>query len=371
MELKIKKTNFLNLLRWSQGIVERKSTMLILSNLLIDVVSQKIKITATDLEVVLTAEGEVEGKGTGRWVVSARHLYELVREAPQEEIRLSSGDGFGLSLTSGKAEFRVVGMKPDDFPQLPTVSTKEEIPIDLDDLSEMIENTSYAVATDETRYNLNGLYLVGTQGKDNSNLLRMVATDGHRLSYSERPIGKKWKQEKGLLIPRKGVQELKKLVSEGTGELSVSHDDKAIQFSRSGVSLLVRLIEAEYPDYEQVIPKNSDRVVSVDRESIMGALKRASILASSEGRGVKLDFSSNLLKLTSSNPEMGETREEVLVDYKGQKFEVAFNPRYLVDVLSVLEDQKVVLELKDEVSPCVVRSEFDRGFLALVMPMRV
>ncbi|MBI2082298.1 MAG: DNA polymerase III subunit beta [Deltaproteobacteria bacterium] len=371
MELRIKKTNFLNLLRWSQGIVERKSTMLILSNLLIDVASQKIKITATDLEVVLSAEGEVEGKGSGRWVVSARHLYELVREAPQEEIRLSTGEGLGLNLTSGKAEFRIVGMKPDDFPQLPSISSKDEIKVDADDLSEMIENTAYAVSTDETRYNLNGLYFVGLQEKEGQNLLRVVATDGHRLSYSERGIDKKWKLGKGLLIPRKGVQELKKLLAEGSGELTVALDDKGICFHRGPVMLLVRLIEAEYPAYEQVIPKGTDRVVSVGRELVMGALKRASILASAEGRGVRLDFSSNLLKIFSSNPEMGETREEIPVDYKGQKFEVAFNPRYLVDVLAVLEDEKVVLELKDEVSPCVIRSEFDRGFLALVMPMRV
>ena len=372
MDFKIKKGDFLNLLRWSQGIAEKRSTMMILSNLLLEASEKTLRITATDLEIVLTAEGELEGKGSQRWVVNARHLYEIVREAPAEELRLEKVEGNGLQVVSGKAVFKIVGMNPDDFPAVPRLSSKGEVALDPDDLSEMIEKTFYAVSTDETRYTLNGLYLASPiRPGDGPPLLRMVATDGHRLSYSERPVDNQWKLDKGILVPRKGIQELKKLLAEGAGELFVASDEKAIRFRRGPVTLLIRLIEGEFPAYEQVIPKNCDRIASVNRELLGGALRRASILASVEGRGVRLGFSPNLLEIQSSNPDLGETREELPIDYRGAQFEVAFNPRYLSDLLAVIEDEKAVLELKDDVSPCVIRSEFDKGFLSLVMPMRL
>lgn len=371
MDFKIKKSEFLNLLKWTQGIVEKKSPMMILSNLLLEAKEKLLRITATDLEIVLAVEGGIEGRGNGSWVVSARHLYEIVKEAPEEEIKVSGNSTKGLELSSGRAQFKIVGMNPEEFPSIPSASGKTEISVDSEDLSEMIDNTFYAVSTDETRYTLNGLYFVGIPASEGNENLRIVATDGHRLSYSERARDKKWHLDKGLLVPRKGIQELRKLLSEGTGDLLVSSDEKMIRFRRGSIDLAIRLIEGEFPAYEQVIPKKSDKIVSLGRETLSGALKRASIMTSTEGRGVKLQFSSNLLEISSAHPDLGETREELAIDYKGAKFEVAFNPRYLVDLLAVLEDEKVVLELKDEVSPCVIRSEFDKGFLALVMPMRI
>ena len=368
MDFKIKKTDFLNLLRWTQGIAEKRSTMQILSNVLLEAADKCLKVTATDLEMALVTEGAIEGKGGLRLAVNSKHLYDIVREAPAEEIQLAKSDTLGVEVSSGKARFKIVGMNPDDYPQISQVNSKTEILMEADGLSEMVENTFYAVSTDETRYTLNGLYF--TQGKAPGNLLRVVATDGHRLSYSERPV-EKWKVDKGLLVPRKGIQELKKLLAEGSGELFFSHDEKTVRFRRGPVTLLVRLIEGEFPAYEQVIPQQLDRIASIERDLLVGAMRRASILASTEGRGVRFGFSNNLLEVTSSHPDVGETSEEIPADYKGSKFEVAFNPKYLLDVLSVLEDKKVVLELKDDVSPCVIRSEFDRNFLALVMPMRL
>jgi len=369
MEFRLKKEDFCNLLRWTQGIAERKSPMLILSNLLLEIQAGQIKMTATDLEMVITVEGAVEGKGNGRWVVNAKNLYEIVREAPSSEIRLIGKESHGLEVTSGSAQSRIVGVNPDDFPKLPILEKSEEVSANPDDLREMIEGTSYAVSTDETRYTLNGILFAGVEGAEGKRCLRLVATDGHRLALSER--GSETRLEKGILVPRKGIQELKKLLEEGSGDLKVAFDEKAIRFRRGEVSLSVRLIEGEFPQYEQVIPKKLERIVSVGRDTLMGALRRASILANQEGRGVKMTFSTNLMEIQSVNPDLGESREELPAEYKGQKFNVAFNPRYLLDVLNVIEDEKVVLELKDEISPCVVRSEFDRGFLALVMPMRL
>ncbi len=234
----------------------------------------------------------------------------------------------------------------------------------------MIGKTYYAASTDETRYTLNGLYLVKVPKGDKA-FFRVVATDGHRLSYTERETTTQWNLTKGIIIPRKGVAELKNLIGAGEGGLSVHIDEKAILFRKGKIALTVRLIEGDFPNYEQVIPKKVEKIVSVDRGALVGALRRASIMTSDQARGVRLAFSSSSLEVSASHPDLGEATEEILIDYKGGNFQVGFNPRYFLDVLSVLEDEKVVLELKDEVSPCVIRSEFDRGFLALVMPMRI
>ena len=370
MELKIKKGDFQNLLRWSQGIVERRGTMPILANLLLEASVGGLRVSATDLEIALIAEGTAEVKNNGRAVLNARNLFEIVREAPEETIRLTKKGDHGIEISSGKSVFRVVGMNPEEFPTLPAVASKEEASIEAEELEEMIEKTFYAASNDETRYTLNSLYFVKV-GKGEKGFLRVVATDGHRLSYTERESDKKWKWDKGIIIPRKGVMEIRKLLAEGEGDLKVSVDERAILFRRGKVSLAIRLIEGEFPAYEQVIPKKADRIASVGRELLMGGLRRASIMTSDAGRGVKFAFANGQLQISASHPDLGEANEEIPADYKGASFQVGFNPKYFLDILQVTEDEKVVLELKDEVSPCVVRSEFDRGFLALVMPMRI
>lgn len=371
MELKIKKGDCLNLLKWSQGIAEKRGTMPILSNLLLETGGESLKVTATDLEVVVTAEEKAEVKSDGRVTVNARNLYEIIRESPEEVIRFQKKGDHGIEISSGKARFRVLGMNVDEFPSLPAVSQKGEVGVESDELMEMIEKTFYAASSDETRYTLNGLYLTNVTRGDRVSL-RLVATDGHRLSYSERETAGKWNLPRGIIIPRKGIAEVKNLLANGEGDLFVAIEEKVILFRRGKVSLIIRLIEGDFPAYEQVIPKKTDRIVSVGRDEITGALRRAAIMTSeTAGRGVKFAFSAGRLEISSSSPDLGEASEEIPIDYKGANFQVGFNPRYFLDLLGVLNDEKVVLELKDEVSPCLVRSEFDRGFLALVMPMRI
>jgi len=370
MELKIKKADFLNLLKWTQGIVEKRGTMPILSNILLESTQTGLKVSATDLEISLVAEAGAETKTPYRVVVNARNLYEIIKEAPEEVIKVTKKGDFGIEVASGKSRFKVIGMNPDDFPVLPQVSDKNAITVDADEFLEMIAKTFSSASTDETRYTLNGLYLVKVPKGDKA-FFRVVATDGHRLSYAERETTTKWNLAKGIIIPRKGVAELKNLIASGDGELTVSIDEKAILFRKGKIALTVRLIEGDFPNYEQVIPKKVEKIVSVDRNALVGALRRASIMTSDQARGVKLAFSSGAIEVSASHPDLGEATEEILIDYKGGNFQVGFNPRYFLDVLAVLEDEKVVLELKDEVSPCVIRSEFDRGFLALVMPMRI
>ncbi len=371
MELKIKKGEFLSLLRWTQGIAEKRGTMPILSNLLLEAGTPGLfRLAATDLEISVGANGHAEVKTAGKLVLNAKNLYEIVREAPEDSLLLTRKGDHGAEIVSGKSRFRLVGMNPEEFPSIPKSSNLDFSPLDAAQMEEMVAKTFYAASTDETRFTLNGLFFSQLTRGDQS-ILRVVATDGHRLSYVERETGKKWKLDKGIIVPRKGIAEIKKLLADGKGDLGLAVDDKSIHFRRGEITLVVRLIEGDFPAYEQVIPKKTEKVVSVGREILMGALRRAAIMTSETGRGVQFGFESGRLEIKSSNPDMGEATDEIAIDYNGTKFSVGFNPRYFLDLLGIMEDEKVVLELKDEVSPCVIRSEFDRGFLALVMPMRI
>ncbi len=370
MQIKLKKDVLSTLLKWGQGIAEKKGTLPILSHVLIEATGETLRISATDLEIAVVAETKAEIKVGGKIAVNARNLFDIVKEAPEESVSLVKKEDQSVEVVSGKSRFRLVGLNPEEFPSLPTVSSQEEIELESADLEEILGKTFYAASTEETRYTLNGVYLLRVSHGEQS-YLRVVATDGHRLSYDERPVQKKWSLEKGIIIPRKGVSEIKNLLTGTEGNLKVSVDDKAILFKRGSVSLLIRLIEGEFPAYEQVIPKKTDKIVSVERGVFVGALRRMSLMTSGIGRGVKFGFSPAFLEMSVSNPDVGDAREEVPIDYKGGTFQIGFNPKYFLDVLSTLEDEKIVLELKDEVSPCVIRSEFDRGFLALIMPMRI
>ena len=368
MELKLKKEDFLKALRWAQGVVERKTTMPILSNILLENRDKRVRLTATDLETTVVTELNGEVSKPGRVAVNARNLYEIVRELPQNEIRLSKGKEQWIELNSGASKFKIVGMNPEEFPQVP-IAKEKTFPLELDAVREMINKTVYAVSVNETRQVLGGVYLEqAEQGKPS---FRMVATDGHRLSYVDREIKGGVKIPKGVVLPRKGLLEFKKLLEEGDGDLSLGIEERQCVVRRGDVCLFLRLVEGEFPDYRQVIPKTLDRVISVDRKGFEGALKRTSLVSIDRARGVNFAVSPGHLELTSSHPDFGEAKEELVVEYHGKSFQIGFNARYMLEVLSVLQDEKIVLEMKDEVSPCVIRSEYDRGFLALVMPMRI
>ncbi|OGQ56816.1 MAG: DNA polymerase III subunit beta [Deltaproteobacteria bacterium RIFCSPLOWO2_02_FULL_50_16] len=368
MEFKVNRNEFLKSLRWIQGVVERKTTMPILTNVLIEGEAKRLTLTATDLEIGIRVECPAEVSSPGMIVVSARSLYEIIKELVIDRVRLKGEEGKRLEIHAGRSEFKVVAMKADDFPSVMEGGTNSFTPLEGSLLLEMVEKTAYAISSDETRYALNGVYI---EKLKEENGLRMVATDGHRLSYVDRKIGREFLLKKGVIIPKKGIQELKKLISEGEGDFELALDEKNMMARRGTTTVLARLIEGQYPEYQQVIPTTTGRYLSVHRETFIGALKRASVMATDRVNGIHLKVSPGNLEVSSNNPDLGEAREELDVDYKGETFQVGFNPRYLLDILNVIEDEKVVLELKDEVSPCIIRSEYDKSFLALVMPMRV
>lgn len=370
MEIKIARAEMLRGLGFVQGIVERKTTMPILANVLLDATAKNLSITATDLEVGVHCilQGTIVSRG--RVAVHARSLSDIMRELPEETVHLSVGEGNWVSILCGKSQYRIVGLSPDEFPALPTKGEGNVWRMECLPLRQMMDRTAFAMSTDETRFNLNGVYLDPVKGKEGA-LLRMVATDGHRLSIVERGVGEKCQIAKGAIIPRKGVAELRKLIESEEEAIDLWLDVKHLIAYRDSVTLVIRLIDGQFPPYEQVVPKQSKRVVALGRDALIHALKRVSVLSSDRARGVKFTISPKHLEIFSSNPDLGEAREELETSYKGESFEVGFNARYFLDALSAIEDEQAILEMGDETSPCVIRSENDRGFTHVIMPMRL
>lgn len=370
MNIKIKKGDFFHALSFTQNVVEKKSTMPILANVLLEADGRRLKVSATDLEVGITLDCPAEVREKGKVTVLSRELFDIIKELPNETIHIEVLDNNWLTISCGRSKFKIVGMSADEFPSIPTGKEGSVYVEDRDNLLDMVKKTSYAISMDETRYNLNGIYFQQL-GESDNNLIRMVATDGHRLAISAKTAKSKWKLEKGVIIPRKGIMELKKLLETYDGDFSFRVDEKNMIIEKGNVQLVIRLIDGQFPPYEQVIPKGCKRLATVDKEKLVRALRRISLMANDKTKGVKLAFSPGHIEISSSNPEFGEANEDIDVVYKEETFSAGFNARYFLDILGVLEDDKVVLELKDDVSPCLIRSEFDKGLLNVIMPMRI
>lgn len=370
MEIKIKKEDLLKTLTFTQNVVEKKSTMPILANVLIEVVGKRLKVSATDLEVGISVDCPAEVFKAGRVTVFARGLYDIIKELPDQLIHIKMLDNNWLAITCGKSKFKIVGMSAEEFPSMPACKEGVVYTEAKETIQQMIAKTQFAMSNDETRYNLNGICLQSVSAKGHEGI-RMVATDGHRLSLVDRESKSKWKIGKGAIIPRKGIMELKKLLEAYEGDFTFKIDEKNISVEKENVQLVIRLIDGQFPPYEQVIPKENKRVVSIDKALFVKALRRVSLLASEKTKGVKFSISPGHVEVSTSDPDRGEAQEEMEAAYKGETFSVGFNSRYFLDVLDVLADEKVVMEFKDDVSPCIIRSEMDRNITNVIMPMRM
>src|SRR5512142_1601778 len=377
MELKIGVPELAKALGRSQGIVEKKSTMPILSHVLLEArKAGQLVVSATDLDLAVSSEHACEVLKEGSLAVSARHLYEIVRALPETSVSLKRAQNNYLEVKSGSAEFRIVGLPAEDFPALPRFDKVPFADVDASLLLEMIERTFFAVSTDETRYNLNGVFF-----EPGPTALRLVATDGHRLSLSEKSVDATFGLKRGVILPKKGLSELKKLLSEASEsgeekpEAKLGFLENSGIFRRPGVVLVMRLIEGLFPDYKQVIPKAGagEKVVKLGRARFAETLRRISLLSSDKAHAVKLDLGKGVLRVLSQNPDLGEAKEDVPVEYEGDGLKIGFNARYLTEVLAVLKSGDVLLELADDLSPGVLRGaeEADQGFTAVVMPMRI
>ncbi len=373
MELKIGVPELARALGRSQGIVERKSTMPILSHVLLEArKGDLLAVSATDLDIAVSGEHKCEVMKEGAVCVSARHLYDIVKALPEATVTLRRAQNNYLEVKSGPAEFRIVGMPAEDFPALPRFDKVPFVAVEATRLLDLVEKTAFAVSSDETRYNLNGVFFEPSGGK-----IRLVATDGHRLSLAEDDVEGEFKLKKGVILPKKGLFELKKLLAEAaeSGEEKPAGDlgfvESSAIFRRPGVVLVMRLIEGMFPDYRQVIPKAGEKVVHLGRQRFLETLRRVSLLSSDKSHAVKLELAAGALRVLSQNPDLGEAKEEIPVEYQGEPLKIGFNARYLMDVLQVLGQDEVVLELADDLSPGVVKPAGAEGYTSVIMPMRI
>jgi len=372
MEFRIDKDTFSKALQKVQGIVERRNTMPILSNVLIEATAERIHITATDLEVGMRSSYPTEVVKEGKITVSAKKIYEIIKELSDEKILFSTKENDWVEIRCGKALFNIVGLSSEEFPYFPKVNDDSFIKLNNAILREMIEKTSYAICHDETKYNLNGVFIKAVE-EDGKTIVRMVATDGHRLSIAERELSGSIGRElnKGIIFPKKGIFELKKMTEEEDGEILLGFMDNNAVIKKGNTVVVMRLVDGEFPDYTKVVPNNNDRIVRAERELLLHSLRRMAILSSEKFKGIKFDIKPGMMEISSSNPELGEAREEVEIDYNGEPMVSRFNARYLIDVLSVLSEKEVELVFKDELSPAIMRPADDPGFLSVIMPMRL
>lgn len=371
MEFTIDRDAFSRALARMQGIVEKKSTMAMLANALIRAdESSSIQVAATDLDVTLVGRYPASVEKIGALTVNARSLYDIVRNLPPGELALSSQENNWVEIRHGSIEFRMVGMPPDEFPALPEAGELQGCTLSKKLLFSMIEGVIFSVSTDDTRPNLNGV-MVKPAGAEK---LRMVSTDGHRLSMIVRHVGSALEglPEEGVIIPRKGLAELKRALDDSSDKITFGVQGSQVIFRGENDTLYVRLIDGVFPDFNRVIPKTNRNIARLEREQLITALRRVALFAQAKTMGIRIALSpEGKMRISASNPDLGRAQEEFEVDYSGDALEIGYNARYLLDCLAPIESREVRFEMNDDLSPGIVRVDGDEDSFYVVMPMRL
>ncbi len=369
MKFTVQKDVLLEALQRTQNVVEKKNTLQILSNVLLETNGQILSVTATDLEVGIKITVPVTADGDGKVAVSAKNLFEIVKELPNKPITFSKKENNWIEIACHKSNFNIVGLAADEFPPLPSFENKNYFQVNTASAREMIDRTLFSVSTDETRYHLNGAFLESIE----NNMIRMVATDGHRLAFIDKELVLNGSDQfkRGIIIPKKGMNELRRLIDTKVETFDMSIDKGNLLIKMDKTLLFIRLIEGDYPDYEQVVPKNNTKRMTVNREELLGSLKRVSLLANEKSRGVKFSVKDAVLTISSSNAELGDAKEELDVHFENEALEIGFNARYLIDCLTILDSAKITIDLNDKLSPGLVRPEGRNDYTYIVMPMRI
>ena len=348
------------------SVVERRQTLPVLANLLARVEGDQLSLTGTDLEVEMVARTRVDDAEPGEVTIPARKLFEIVRALPDGSKVTIAQSGDKVTVSAGRSRFTLASLPANDFPALDEVDATERVRVGEARLKELIERTAFAMAQQDVRYYLNGL-LFDLRDK----LLRCVATDGHRLALCEATLEDTVQTKRQIIVPRKGVLELQRLLEGGDRELELEVGRNHIRVKRDDVTFTSKLIDGRFPDYEAVIPIGADREVKVDREALRASLQRAAILSNEKYRGVRIEVSPGQIKINAHNPEQEEAQEEVEADTKVDSLVIGFNVNYLLDALSALRDEFVVMQLRDSNSSALVREASSEKCRHVVMPLRL
>ena len=348
------------------NVVERRHTLPVLANLLVRVNGGQLALTGTDLEVEMVARTAVEDAQDGEITIPARKLFDIVRALPDGSRVTISQSGDKVTVQAGRSRFSLATLPANDFPSLDEVDATEQVSVPEAALKELLERTAFAMAQQDVRYYLNGLLF-----DLRDNILRCVATDGHRLALCETNLGQEHGGKRQIIVPRKGVQELQRLLEGGDRQIELELGKGHIRVKRDDVTFTSKLIDGKFPDYEAVIPIGADREVKIDREALRASLQRASILSNEKYRGVRVEVSPNLLKISAHNPEQEEAQEEVEAETHVDSLAIGFNVTYLLEALGALRDEFVVIQLRDANSSALVRGAGSQHARHVVMPLRL
>jgi len=368
MKIRVEREDLQQVLQSIQGIVDKKTTMPILSHLLLKV-DKTASIIATDLEIALKRPINVKVEREGSLCIPAKKLMEIAREV-EDALLLESQENNWLMISSGKSTFKLMGLPEEEYPSLPDVSRTEEFSISASTLKDMIEKTLYAAGESDTRYTLNGLLMHFVPQKKATGL-NIVGTDGHRLSYITRAVKGKTQDEKRLILPKKAASELRRLLEETSEDIDICLNKNHVFFVFNDIVFTSRLIEGTYPDYGQVIPQDNEKKVTLDKSVFLRALRRTSIMSKERTNAVRIDIEPDRLILSSINPDIGEAREEITCQYKGDEITLGCNARYLIDAVQAMDGELVRMELHEPLSPVLLVEAEERGYKCVVMPMRI
>ena len=371
MKLTIERAVLMKSLGHVQNVVERRTTIPILSNVRMAAGDGFLGLTATDMDISFNEKVAAEVGTSGVTTASAHMLYDIVRKLPDgAQVSLEIGDGDQLSLTSGHSRFSLPLLAAEEFPVMTEGELTHHFSLPAANLRRLIDKTRFAISTEETRYYLNGIYLHAAKGDDGP-VLRAVATDGHRLSRVDAPLPDGAADMPGVIVPRKTVNELRKLIDEVDDEISVSVSDAKIRFSFGDVVLLSKLIDGSFPDYERVIPSDNDKTVQISGKALSEAVDRVATISTDKTRSVKLALDRNRLVISANSPESGSASEDLEVEYDGPELQIGFNSRYLLDVTERIDGDTIQFVMADSVSPTILRDSGDSVALYVLMPMRV
>jgi DNA polymerase-3 subunit beta len=368
MNLTISKEQLMTGLQAVQNVVSTRTTLPILSNVMLKADGDRLELTATDLDVTVTCSVEAKVKKPGASTVPVKKLFGIIRELPAAEIELQVDEKNVCAIQAGSSFYKINGLGAEEFPPAPKFKDDKKVVLQQETVRAMLKKTSFAMSADESRYVLNGIFI---SLKDHK--MTMVATDGRRLALVDEEVDISEASHGEFIVPAKAVNELNRLLAD-KGEIEVRYGDNQAAFllkDEKGLSvhMVTKLIEGNYPNYRQVIPAETKERIALGREEIMQALRRAEIMTSEKSNSVKMSFGKNKLEITANSPEVGEAKETVAINYKGPEMAIAFNPKYMIDPLSALANDEVFMELIDELSPGVLK--INGPFLYVVMPMRL
>jgi DNA polymerase-3 subunit beta len=372
MEFTINKNDIIDVLSKIQGLTSRKSSLAITESLLIKTNSSSITVAATDLETGFEGIYSANIESEGIIAINSRKFYEITRDFPSEEIRVYEAENRWIEIGNQKVQYHIVGMNPEDFPDIPHVEEVDYFEIDSMVFTKMIEKTVLVtVGSDDKRTHVNGVYFERIFNQDEKKL-RMVSTDGSRLSLVDCTYDKDTELPQGqaVLIPKKGLSEVSKFLKP-TETILIGVKGNNFIIKKDKETMIIRLLEGSFPKYHDIIVKGEAHQIKFNRQLFLMMLKRMSILSSDDYKGVIFNFEKNKLMITTTNPDIGESKEDTDIDFDGKPMEIAFNPKYFIEMVNVIDDDHIILNIIDEEKPCQIEGADDKSFLGVIMPMRI